>query len=77
MLDSATEPDGGPRPPVVALGDAHTGEKYESTLTVLVAFAANLLVAVAKTGAAASPGRRRWWPRRRTPGRTPATRSSC
>ena len=51
-----TEPGDGPRPPVVALGDARTGEKSESTLTVLIAFTANLLVAVAKTWAAALTG---------------------
>ena len=56
MPDSAIGPDGGPRPPVVALGDARTGEKSESTLTVLIAFTANLLVAIAKTWAAALTG---------------------
>ncbi len=44
------------RTPIVALGDAVTGEKSESTLTVLIAFTANLLVAVAKTWAAALTG---------------------
>jgi cation diffusion facilitator family transporter len=46
----------GEHPPVVALGDAFTGEKSESTLTVLIAFGANFLVAVAKTWAAALTG---------------------
>ena len=35
--------------PVVDIGDAFTGEKSESTLTVLIAFGANFPVAVAKT----------------------------
>ena len=38
------------------LGDARAGEKSESTLTVLIAFAANLLIAVAKIWAAALTG---------------------
>lgn len=42
--------------PVVDIGDAFSGEKSESTLTVLIAFGANFLVAVAKTWAAALTG---------------------
>ncbi|HEY5882023.1 MAG TPA: cation diffusion facilitator family transporter [Nakamurella sp.] len=50
-------PDAGdPAPPVVALGDAVSGEKSESTMTVLIAFGANFLVAVAKSWAAALTG---------------------
>ena len=55
MRDSTDEPAGG-APPVVALGDAAGGGKSESTLTVLIAFTANFLVAVAKTWAAALTG---------------------
>lgn len=55
MRDSTDEPAGGASP-VVALGDAAGGEKSESTLTVLIAFTANFLVAVAKTWAAALTG---------------------
>jgi cation diffusion facilitator family transporter len=56
MRESATQPGDGPPPPVVALGDGPNGEKSESTLTVLIAFSANFLVAVAKTWAAALTG---------------------
>lgn len=69
-------PDAGSPARIVALGDAGTGEKSESTLTVLIAFVANLLVAVAKTWAAALTGSASLVPRPRTPGPTPATRSS-
>ncbi len=41
---------------IVDLGDASTGEKSDSTITVLIAFTANLLVAVAKSWAAAITG---------------------
>ena len=44
------------QPPIVELGDASGDEKSVSTLTVLVAFAANLLVAFAKSWAAALTG---------------------
>ena len=50
----------------------------ESLTTVIVAFGANVLVAAAEVGRRpGAPDRRRSWPRRPTPGRTPATRSSC
>lgn len=55
MRDSTDEPTGG-SPPVVALGDAGSSENSESTLTVLIAFVANFLVAVAKSWAAALTG---------------------
>ncbi len=42
--------------PIVTLGDGYGQEKSESTLTVLIAFSANFLVAVAKSWAAALTG---------------------
>jgi len=47
---------GDPAPALVTLGDAVTGEKSDSTLTVLIAFGANFLVALAKSWAAALTG---------------------
>jgi cation diffusion facilitator family transporter len=55
MPSDATPGTDDPAPALVTLGDT-TGEKSESTLTVLIAFTANLLVAIAKTFAAALTG---------------------
>jgi cation diffusion facilitator family transporter len=49
-------PDDPGRPPIVILGDAAGEDESESALTVLIAFGANFLIAVAKTWAAALTG---------------------